>query len=99
LSLPIIVRAPIDAEAASKTGKILDISNRGVCFTIDNNLSAGSDVDLTMILPAELTGGAEVFIRAAGKVIRVDIRPGDDDRNVAAVFEMYDIVRNEATIA
>jgi len=99
LSLPIIVRARIDAEAAPKTGKIRDISNRGVYFTIDNRLNAGSEVELTMILPAELTGGAEVLIKAAGKVIRVDQRSSEDDQNVAAVFEMYDIIRNETTVA
>lgn len=101
LSLPIIVCAPIDKEAASRTGKTRDISNRGVYFTIDNNLSAGAELDLTMILPAEVTGDTEVFIRATGKVIRVDKRSGNGDQkvDVAAVFEMYEIVRNEATIA
>ena len=101
LSLPIIVRAPIDKEAAFRTGKTRDISTRGVYFTIDNNLSAGAELDLTMILPAEVTGDTEVFIRATGKVIRVDKRSGNGDQkvDVAAVFEMYEIVRNEATIA
>jgi len=101
LSLPVIVRAPIDKEAASRTGKTRDISTRGVYFTTDNNLSAGAELILTMILPAEVTGGTEVFIRATGKVIRVDKRPGNGDQKVgvAAVFEMHEIVRNEAAIA
>jgi hypothetical protein len=101
LSLPIIVRAPIDKDVASRTGKTREISNRGVYFTIDNNLSVGTELKLTMILPAEVTGGIEVFIRATGKVIRVDKRSGNCDQevNVAAVFEMYEIVRNEAAIA
>ena len=101
LSLPVIVRAPIDKEAASWTGKTRDISARGVCFTIDNNLSTGVELDLTMILPAEVIGGTEVFIRATGKVIRVDkgTENGDQKVDVAAVFERYEFVRNEATIA
>jgi PilZ domain len=101
LSLPVIVRAPIDKEAASWTGKTLDISTRGVCFTLDNNLSAGVELDLTMILPAEVTGGTEVLFTATGKVIRVDKRSenGDQKVDVAAVFERYEFVRNEATIA
>ncbi len=54
-----------------------------------------------MILPAEVTGGTEVFIRATGKVIRVDKRVGNGDQkvDVAAVFEMHEMVRNEAAIA
>jgi hypothetical protein len=101
LSLPVIVRAPIDTEVASLTGKTRDISSRGVSFTIDNNLSTGAELDLTMILPAEITGGTEVFIRATGKVSRVDKRSGNGNHKaeVAAVFEMHEILRNEATIA
>ena len=101
LSLPVIVRVPIDKEAASRTGKTRDISTRGVYFTIDNNLSAGTELDLTMILPAEVTGSTEVFIKATGKVIRVNKRSGNGDQkvDVAAVFEMYEIVRNKAAIA
>lgn len=101
LSLPIIVRTPIDKDVASRTGKTREISDRGVYFTIDNNFSAGAELELTMILPAEVTGSTEVFIRATGKVIRVDKRSGNCDQevNVAAVFEMYEIVRNDAAIA
>ena len=101
LSLPIIVRGPVDKEGASLTGKTRDISSRGVYFTIDNNLSAGVELDLTMILPADVTGGTEVFIRATGRVIRIEQRSdnGDQKVDVAAVFERYEFVRNEATIA
>ena len=96
LSLPVLVRAPIDKEAAPRTGKTRDISARGVYFTIDNNFRAGAKLDLTMILPAEVTGDTEVSIRATGKVIRVDKRSENCDQNVdvVAVFEMYEIVRN-----
>jgi len=101
LSLPLIVRAPIYKEAAPRAGKTRDISSRSVYFTIENNLSAGAELDLTMILPAEVTGGIEVFIKATGKVVRVDKRPGNGDQKVdaAVVFEMYEIVRSEAAIA
>jgi hypothetical protein len=68
LSLPISVEVPIEKEAASRTGKIRDISRRAVYFTIYTDLSAGAEVDLTMILPAEVPSGTDVFIRATGKV-------------------------------
>jgi len=101
LSLPVIVRAADDKEAASLTGKTRDISSRGVYFTVDNNLSAGVELDLTIILPAKVTGGTEVFIKATGKVVRVGTPSGNVDQkvDVAAVFVMHEIVRNEAAIA
>jgi PilZ domain len=101
LSLPIRVRLPIEKGAVSRAGKTRDISTRGVYFTIDNNLSAGAELNLTMILPAKVTGATEVCIRATGKVIRMDKRSGNGDQevDVAAAFEMYEIVRNEAAIA
>jgi len=94
------MRAPIDKGTASRAGKTQDISSRGVYFTIDNNLIAGTELDLTMILPAAVTGGTEVLVKATGKVIRVSKRSGSGDQKVgiAAVFDKYDIVRNEAGI-
>ena len=101
LSLPISVRVPIVKGAVSRTGKTRDISTQGVYFNIANQLSAGAELDMTMIFPAEVTGGTEAFVRATGKVIRVDKRRGNGEQTVgvAAEFEPHEIVRNEAAIA
>lgn len=101
VSLPVSVRIPIEKEAASRTGKTRDISTRGVYFTLDKELNTGPELDLTVTLPVEVTGGTEVFIKATGKVVRVDKRSGNGDKTVgvAAVFELHEFVRNELTIA
>jgi hypothetical protein len=99
LSVPVIVRFPNGEEVASGDSKTLEISNRGVHFTIGNNISVGAELDITMILPAEATGSTEVFIRATGQVIRIHKRSGDCHQKVAVVFERYEIVRNEGAIA
>jgi hypothetical protein len=51
-----------------------------------------------MTLPAEITHGTEVFVRALGKVVRVErrIEDGNTRMGVAAVIERYDIIRGEA---
>src|SRR5580700_4781886 len=97
LSLPVIIRVAVEKQAASRNGKTRDISTRGVYFILENDLNAGSELDLTMTLPAEITGGTEVFIRAIGKVVRVEKRPenGHQRVGVAAVIERYEIIRNE----
>lgn len=97
LSLPVIIRIPVEDESLSRRGKTRDISTRGVYFTLDQDLGAGAELDITLTLPSEVTRGSEVFIRAMGKVVRVDKKPenGSSRVGVAAVIERYEIIRNE----
>jgi hypothetical protein len=90
LSLPVIIRVP--AERLTR-----DISTRGLYFVLDQDLEAGSELDITLTLPAEITHGSEVFVRALGKVVRVERRMEDGSARmgVAAVIERYDIIRGE----
>ncbi len=101
LSLPIIIRVPLGMSIESQEGKTRDISTRGLYFVMDQDLQAGSELDLTLTLPAEVTHGSEVFVRAQGKVIRVESRveDGNTRMGVAAVIDRYDIVRGEAARA
>jgi hypothetical protein len=101
LSLTVIVRPLIETESSSQVGTTRDISTQGVYFTVDSGLSVGAELDLTMTLPAEVSVAAEVFIKATGKVVRVDKRSGNGDLSVgiAAAFELPEIVRNETAIA
>ncbi|MGA8871367.1 MAG: hypothetical protein WB460_09515, partial [Candidatus Acidiferrales bacterium] len=57
-----------------------------------------TELDFTLTLPAEITRGTEVFVRAHGRVVRVDRRSATDDQEpigIAAVIERYDIIRGE----
>lgn len=95
LSLPVLIKLPVEQDA--RNGKTRDISTRGVYFHVGNQLAAGSELDLTMTLPAEVTGGTEVFIRAIGKVVRVEKgSDGDHQVGVAALIQRYEIVRNDS---
>jgi hypothetical protein len=60
-------------------------------------MDAGSDLDITLTLPAEITNGTDVFVRAQGKVVRVErrVEEGEPRMGVAAVIERYDIIRGE----
>jgi c-di-GMP-binding flagellar brake protein YcgR len=97
LSLPVIIRVPTERAADSQKGKTRDISTRGLYFVLDQDMEAGSELDITLTLPAEITHGSEVFVRALGKVVRVERRMEDGSARlgVAAVIERYDIIRGE----
>lgn len=97
LSLPVIIRIPAEHVPGAQKGNTRDISTRGLYFVLDQDLEAGSELDITLTLPAEVTRGSEVFVKASGKVVRVEKRLGDGNSRmgVAAVIERYDIVRGE----
>jgi len=101
LSLPVIIRIPAERKDDSQEGKTRDISTRGLCFVIDQDLEAGSELDITLTLPSEMTHGTEVFVRATGKVVRVERRSEDGTlrMGVAAVIERYDIIRGDVARA
>ncbi len=101
LSLPVNIRVPISREPKPHNGRTRDISTRGVYFTVQNDLTPGTELDFTLTLPAEITRGTEVFVRAHGRVVRVDKRTDDghESTGVAAVIERYDIIRGEGSRA
>ena len=95
LALPVVVHLAVNKEAPHN-GQTRDISTRGVYFTLQKDLSPGTELDFTLTLPAEITQGTEVFVRAHGRVVRVD-RDKEPESvanvGVAAVIERYDIIR------
>src|ERR1700752_2898357 len=86
LSLPVNVRLPITREPGTHDGQTRDISTRGVYFIMQKELSPGTEVDFTLTLPAEITRGSEVFVRAHGRVVRVD-KQRDDELESIGVAE------------
>jgi len=101
LSLPVIIRLPAERQLDSQAGKTRDISTGGLYFLVDQDLKAGSELDITVTLPAEITHGTEVFVRVLGKVVRVEPRDeeGSARMGVAAVIERYEIIRGQAAKA
>lgn len=97
LSLPVSVRLPINRDPGAHSGQTRDISTRGVYFMMQREMSPGTELDFTLTLPAEITRGTEVFVRAHGRVIRIDKHPDEHHQSigVAAVIERYDIIRGE----
>jgi len=97
LSLPVSIRFSAEKLVNHQEGKTRDISTRGLYFVIEQDLTAGSQLDITLTLPGEITHGSDVFVRAQGKVVRVEprVEDGETRLGVAAVIERYDIIRGE----
>ncbi len=99
LSLPIDIRVATDRLSQIHRGKTRDFSTSGVYFVIDREIEPGSSLDITVRLPAEITRGTDVLIRAMGKVVRIERRLEDGKQRLgaAATIERYDIVRDKQT--
>ena len=97
LTLPISIRFAEERIVSRQEGRTRDISTRGLFFVVERDMDAGSDLDITLTLPAEITNGTDVFVRAQGKVVRVErrVEEGEPRMGVAAVIERYDIIRGE----
>jgi c-di-GMP-binding flagellar brake protein YcgR len=98
LSLPVLIRAAAQGVAETQKGKTRDISTRGLYFVIDQDVRDGSDLDIMLTLPSEMTNGDDVLVKASGKVVRVEelLEDGSLRKGVAAVIERYDIMRGAA---
>ena len=99
LSLPVMVRTAAQGFADTQNGRTRDISTRGLYFVIDQGVRAGSELDIMLTLPREMTNGEEVLVKASGKIVRVESRmeDGNERQGVAAIIERYDIMRGMAS--
>lgn len=101
LTLPVSIRLAAESLVSRQDGRTRDISTRGLYFIVPQDLDAGCELDITLTLPAEVTRGSDVLVRAQGKVVRVERRleDGESRMGVAAVIERYDIMRGDTSRA
>lgn len=74
-NLPVSLREV--STAAEGLGVTQDLSSRGVFFVTDMPLQEGSEVELTLKMPSEITLGESMRVRCRGRVLRVE---GKSDR-------------------
>ena|SRR5579864_5866482 len=100
VSLPVAVHTVPPKHHEPLDGRTRDISARGLYFTVDRELNPGSELDLALTLPAELTHGTELLVRARCKVVRAEKKreKGIERIGVAALIQSYDIVRAEPSL-
>ena len=69
ISLPISIRL-VDAQKEHH-GFAQDLSARGIYFYCDFNVEQGAKVEITLLMPAEITLTDSMRVRCRGKVLRV----------------------------
>ena len=98
LSLPVAIHAPVQKDSSAQIGKTRDISARGIYFLIEADLSSSNEVNLTVTVPAEITGGTDVFISITAHVVRVEdfLKTNSKKVGVAATIDRYEMFRSDA---
>src|ERR1700751_4827458 len=63
-----------------------DLSSRGVFFFTDAPLSEGSEIELTLRMPSEITLGESMPVRCRGRILRI-VRPASSTYNITGRAE------------
>jgi hypothetical protein len=85
--LPLSLRQP--GTSIEGLGFTQDLSSRGVFFFTSAPLLAGSEIELTLRMPSEITLGESMPVRCRGRILRV-VRPAASaapDSSVTAASE------------
>jgi hypothetical protein len=88
-TLPVRLRSTdANVELSARTR---DVSTNGVFLYTKSNMMEGSEVELVLILPPELTSGEKYWVCCHARVLRVEQGPGTDF-GVAAEIRRMDIL-------
>jgi PilZ domain len=77
-----------------------DLSARGAFFYTEAPLTEGSEVEVTLLMPAEITLTASMPVRCRGKVLRVARQEGSTKIGVAVQLAGYEFLpETQSTMA
>lgn len=91
----IVARVPVRVKNSDGGGELSaqtrDVSSNGVFLYSASRMVEGSDVELVLILPPELTAGEKCWVCCHARVLRVEQGEGTDF-GVAAEIQRMDIL-------
>jgi PilZ domain len=88
--LPVAVR--LSGSDREGSGFTQDLSARGALLYTDFPLSAGDAVELTLVMPSEITLAENMRVRCRGKVVRVTPADPGSKSGVAVHLEGYEFL-------
>jgi len=68
-NLPVSLREP--SSGATGIGFTHDLSSRGVFFFTEMPMQEGMEIELTLMMPSEITLGESMRVRCRGRVLRI----------------------------
>ena len=94
--LPVTLRVP--GETRTGSGFTQDLSSRGAMLWTDLSLAEGQTVEITLVMPSEITLADDMNVCCRARVMRCDQINGGKPA-VAVHIEHYDFLRQEAPVS
>ena len=88
--LPVKVRS--GAENLEVEGYTRDLSMNGVFLYTESKLREGSELEMVLMLPPELTNGEKRWVCCQGAVVRVEDEVGKNRLGVAASIRVMQVL-------
>lgn len=98
MRLPLFVRLGNGAPRGEHVTQSEDVSSRGVYFYLPKDVKNGSNIELVMTLPHEITMAGPVKVRCMGRVQRTEQR-GEARVGVVVAIERYEFLRGDESTA
>jgi PilZ domain len=90
------VRVPVSVKASSgnvpATGMTRDLSTSGIFLYTDSRIVAGSELEMVLILPPEITKSEQQWVCCRASVVRVEDGETEGSFGVAASVRSMDIM-------
>lgn len=90
LQLPVSLQ--VANEANENRGLTQDLSAAGTLLSIDRCLAENSSVELTFVMPSEITFDGNLRVRCLGKVLRVAPPQVGTNYSIAVHFDHYEFL-------
>lgn len=94
LNLPLHVR--LAKQSLEEDTSTVDISARGVHFSVSGGFEAGAEIECVVTLPPEICQGSKIRVRCLGRIVRVVGRGPEGRLSIAAAIEKYEILGGPA---
>lgn len=93
LDLPLKLRPLDQPELATLDARCVNLSERGLLFSLAQPLAVGTAFELAMTMPSEVTGGQPMKVTCTARVLRAERRhPALGVPVNAARIERYDTI-------
>ncbi len=95
--LPVKLRPTEGVTPYSQNAESVNISETGLLFQIDQPIAIGAHIELSFLMPGEVTGGLPMRIRCSARVVRVDTKGMSESKaGIAAHIERFETIVAEA---